>query len=170
MSDSGESLDVSVCRTINMTDLSICQLHDSTTCQPQCDSTWNSICPSVYLSSVLSVQPSAKFMVKIPTRIPVGNFLNTQYLGKLLSVHKSSDLSFHPSGSLSITSSLSAEHRSKFPSNHGEKNMVNYLHKILVESPFVCTSCITSVSAPVHGLSIPSVHPSDNKHQEIQDE
>ena len=77
MHDSGESPDVSICHTIsNMTSLSICQLHDSSVCQPKCDSTWNSIHPSVCLSSVLSVQQLAKFMAKIPMHIAVQNFPN----------------------------------------------------------------------------------------------
>ena len=33
MHDSGDSLDVSVCHTVVMTSLSICQLHDSSVCQ-----------------------------------------------------------------------------------------------------------------------------------------
>ena len=72
MHDSGESLDVSVCHTIsNMTSPSICQSHDSSVCQPKHDSTWNSIHLSVCLSSVLWIQPSAKFTVKIPMSIAV---------------------------------------------------------------------------------------------------
>ena len=63
MHDSGESQDVSVCHTINMTSLSIYQLHDSSVCQHKCDSTWNSVHQSVCPSSVSSVQPSAKYMV-----------------------------------------------------------------------------------------------------------
>ena len=35
MCDSGESLDVSVCYTINMTSPSVCQLLESSVCQPQ---------------------------------------------------------------------------------------------------------------------------------------
>ena len=62
MHDSGESPDVSVCHTISyMTSPSVCQLHDSSVCQPNHESTWKSFYPSVCLSSVLSVQPSAKF-------------------------------------------------------------------------------------------------------------
>ena len=38
--------------------------------------------------------------------------------------------------------------------------MVNYLHKILVKSPSVCTSYGTSVIAPVCASSVPSIHPS----------
>ena len=41
MYDSGESLDVFVCHTINTTSLSICHSHDSSVCHPKCDSTWN---------------------------------------------------------------------------------------------------------------------------------
>ena len=76
MHDSGESQDVSVCHTINTTSPSVCQLHDSSVRQPKHDSTWNSIHLSVCPSSVLSVQPSAKIMVKIPMSIAVQNFLN----------------------------------------------------------------------------------------------
>ena len=71
MHDSGESPDVSMCHTAScMTSLSVCQLHDSPVCQPNCDSTWKAVCLSVCRSSVPSVQPSAKFMVKILTSIP----------------------------------------------------------------------------------------------------
>ena len=63
MHDLDESPDVSICHTAcSMTSPSLCQSHDSSVCQPKCDSTWK--------SSVLSVQPSAKFMVKIPTSNP----------------------------------------------------------------------------------------------------
>ena len=47
--------------------------------------------------------------------------------------------------------------------------MVNYLHKMLVRIPTVCTSSVTSVIAPVSALSVPSVHLSDDKCQEILD-
>ena len=80
------------------------------------------------------------------------------YSGKLPSVHTLMDSSVDPSGSPSITSSLSAEKPSKFPRNNGEKHVVNYLHKILVKSPSVCTSYGMSVIAPLHALSIPSIH------------
>ena len=65
--------------------------------------------------------------------------------------------------------------------------MVNYLHQITVKSPPICTlsviapvhassiehvhtMCITSVVAPVSALPIPSIFPTDDKHQEIPDE
>ena len=76
MHDSGESLDVSVCHTVNTTSPSACQSHDLFVCQPKCDSSWNSISPSVCPSSAQSIQPSAKFMTKICTSIAVCNFLN----------------------------------------------------------------------------------------------
>ena len=47
--------------------------------------------------------------------------------------------------------------------------MVNHLNKIPVKSPSVHTSCITSVIAPIHALSIPSVHLSDDECHEILD-
>ena len=47
--------------------------------------------------------------------------------------------------------------------------MVYYLHEIPVKSPSVHTSSVTSVITPVHALSIPSIHPSDDKCQEILD-
>ena len=70
MHDSIESPDLSISHTVStMTSPSICQSHDSSVCEPKHDSTWNSIHPSVCSSSVLSVEPSAKFMVKIPASI-----------------------------------------------------------------------------------------------------
>ena len=71
MNVSGESLDVSVCHTVNMTSLSVCQLHDLSVCQSNHDSTWNSVHPSICLLSVASIQPSAKFTVKIHTSFAV---------------------------------------------------------------------------------------------------
>ena len=128
---------MSVCHAINMTSLSICQLHDSSVCQPKHNSTWNSIYPSVYVLSVLSIQPSAKFMVKIP--------MSVQYPEKFLSIHTSSDSSVDPSGSPSVTSSPSAENLSKTLGNHGEKNAVNYLHKIPVNHhpSVLCQLCLS---------------------------
>ena len=58
----------------------------------------------------------------------------------------------------------------KVPGNNGENNMVIYLHEILVKRPTVCTSSIMYVIAPICTLSIPSIHPSGDKHQEIPDE
>ena len=71
MCDSGESPDVSICHTVNTMSPSVCQSHDSSVCQPKCDSTRSSVHLSVYQSSVPSVQLSAKFMVKIPMSIAV---------------------------------------------------------------------------------------------------
>ena len=48
--------------------------------------------------------------------------------------------------------------------------MANYLHKILVEIPTVYTLSAMSAITPVHALSVSSIHLSDNKHQEIQDQ
>ena len=76
MHDSGEFQDVSVCQTVStMTSPSICQSHDSSVCQPKHD-TWNSIHLSVCLLSVPSIQPLAKFTVKVPTCIAVQHFPN----------------------------------------------------------------------------------------------
>ena len=47
--------------------------------------------------------------------------------------------------------------------------MVNHLHKIVVKSPSISTLSVMSVLAPICASSIPSVHPSDNKLQEIMD-
>ena len=100
MHDSGESPDVSICHTVStMTSSSICQLHDSSVCQSKHDSTWKSINPPVCPLSIPSIQPSAKFAVKIPMSIAVSSFLKVQFMGKFSSVHTSSDLSVDPSGS-----------------------------------------------------------------------
>ena len=48
--------------------------------------------------------------------------------------------------------------------------MVNYLHKITVRIPTICTSSVTSVVAPIYALPIPSINSSDDKCQEIPDE
>ena len=128
-------------------------------------------------------------MVKMPTSIPVQNFPHDQNLGKFPFVRTSTDLSVHHSDSLSVNSSLSAANPLKIPCNYGEKTAVNYLHENLVKSPTVSTSCVTSVIAPVHALSIQpvhtscdmsvfapicalpvmSVHPYDDEHQEFPD-
>ena len=121
MCDSGESLDVSIYHTIStMTSPSICQSHDSSVCQPKHDSTWNSVHLSVCPPSVPCVQPSAKFMVKIPMSIAVQNFLKVQFKGKFLSICTSLDLSVNPSDSPSVTPSPSAENLLKFPSHMGK--------------------------------------------------
>ena len=140
--------------------LLICQLHDSSVCWPTCDVTKNTICQSVCPSPVPSILPSAKFTVKIPMSIPVQKILYAQYMGKVPSVHTSTDLSVDPSGSPSITSSPSAEKPLKVPSNNGEKHVVNYLYEITVKSPSIHTLYGMSVIAPVHALSVPSIHTS----------
>ena len=79
----------SVCYTIILTSLSICQLQDSPVCQPTHDVTRNTVCKAVCPLSVPSILPSAKFMVKTPTSIPVQKFLNTQYWENLFpSIHQ----------------------------------------------------------------------------------
>ena len=75
----------SVCHNIIPTSPSICQLQDSSVCQPFCDVTRTTIWPTVCLSSVMSVLPSAHPTVKMPTSIPVQNFPHDQNLGKSLS-------------------------------------------------------------------------------------
>ena len=156
-----------------MTSPSICQSHDSSVCHPQCDSTWKSVSMSVCPLSVLSVQPSAKFMVKRPMSITGQNFPNVKNLGKILSIHTSLESSVNPSGSPSVTLSPSAENLLKFPSNHGEQNAGNYMDEIRVKIPTVCTSSVASVIAPIHALTVPSIHPSihpsDDECQEIPD-
>ena len=131
MCDSGESPGVSVCHTFrSMNCPSICQFHDSFVCQSIHSSTWKYIHPSVHLLSVPSIQPSAKFTVKVTRHVAGPNFWKVQILGKLPSVHTSSHLSVNPSGSLSSTPSPSAENLSKFPGNYRERNTLNYLHNI----------------------------------------
>ena len=120
-----QSHNSSVCHTINMTSPSVCLLHGSSVCQTKCDSSWNSICLSVHPLSVPSILPSAKFMVKMPMSIPVLEFPNTRYLGKLLSICTSTDWFVDTSGSLSVTLSSSAANPSKFSSNNGENHAVN---------------------------------------------
>ena len=72
------------------------------------------------MSSVLSIQPSANFMVKIPTSSAGQNSLKVQITGKFPSIHTSLDSSVNPSVTLSVTLSQ-AENPLKFPGNHGEK-------------------------------------------------
>ena len=160
MCDSGKSLDVSVCHTIiNMTSPSICQSHDLSVCQPKCDSTWNSIHQSVCPSSLLSIQPSAKSRVKIPTSVAGQNFPNVQFPGKLLSVHTSLDSSVDPSDSPSITSSMSAGNLSNSLVKRGEtcsklpaQNPSEITHSPYFVS-YVCQFC--TCPCIVH-----SIHPS----------
>ena len=140
MHDSGESLDDSVYHTItNMTSPSVCESHDLSVCQPKHDSTWSSVCPSLCPSSVLFIQPSAKFMVIIPTSIAIQYFLKVQFTGKFPYICTSSDSSVDPSRSPSITLSPSAENPSIFPGNNGEK-MWQITHQIPVKLPIVHTS------------------------------
>ena len=153
-----QSTQTSVCHTVNMTSPSVCQFHDSSVCQPKHDSTWNSIWKAVCQSPILSLLPSAKFMVKMPTSVPVLKFPNTQYPGKLPSIHTSMDSSVNPSVSPSITSSLSAENPLKILCNNGEKHVVNYMHEIPVKSPSIHTMYGMSVIAPICALFIPSAH------------
>ena len=145
----------SVCHTVILTSPSVCQLHDLSVCLPTHDVTItrNTVCKAVHPSSVLSVIPSAKFMVKMPMSIPVQKFPITQNPGKLPSTHTSMDSSADPSGSPSITLSPSAENPSKIPCKNGDNDAVNYLHKIPVKSPTVCTSYGTS-----HLCIIRSIH------------
>ena len=154
-----QSTQTSICHTIILTSPSVCQLHDSSVCQPKCDSTQNSIWKAVCPLSVLSILPSAKFMVKMPSSIPVQKFPITKYPGKILSVHTSSDSSVNPSGRLSITSSPSAQNPSKIPCNHGENNTVNYLQNIPVKSPSMHTLYAMLYVPLIHDhMFHPSVH------------
>ena len=66
------------------------------------------------MSSVLSIQPSANFMVKIPTSSGGQNSLKVQITGKFPSIHTSLDSSVNRSVTLSQT-----ESPLKFPGNHG---------------------------------------------------
>ena len=50
-----------------------------------------------------------------------------------------------------------------------EENHGKLPAKILAKIPRVCTSSVMSVNAPIHALSILSIHPSDEEHQEILD-
>ena len=169
----------SVCHTIIPTSPSVCQLQNSSVCQPTRDVTRTTIWPTVCPLSVTSILPSANSTVKMPMSIPVQNFLHALNLGKLPSSCTSMDSSVHHTGSPSISSSPPAAYLLKFPCNYGEKDMVNYLHKNPVKSPSIstlyvmpfgapvhassiqsiCTLCIMSVIAPVHELSIQPVQP-----------
>ena len=167
-----------VCHSVIPTSPSICQLQDSSVCKPTHDVINPTVWPTVCSSSVMSILSSANPTVKMPTSIPVQNFLHDQNLGKIPFVHTSMDLSVHHTDSPSINSSLSAANQVKLPCNYGEKPMVNYLHKNPVESPTistlydmsviapVCSSsvqpvrtlCVTYVIAPIHALSVQPVH------------
>ena len=149
-----QSRSLSVCHNAILTSLSICKLQDLSVCYPTHDVIIPPIWPTVCLSSVTSILPSANFTVKMPMSIPVQNFPHDHNLGKLPFVHTSVDSSVHHSDSLSINSSLSAANPSKFPCNYGEETTVNYLHKNLLKSPTIGTSCIMSVIAPIHASSM----------------
>ena len=99
-----------------------------------------------------------KFMVKIPTSIPVHNFLK-----QLLSVHTSFDSSVDPSGSLSITSSPSAENPLKIPCNHGEKMwLITCMKSKLTHHPSIhCALCL-SLHLSMHHLFHPSINQTTN--------
>ena len=99
--------------------------------------------------------------------IPGPNYPKVQFPGKFPSIFTSSDLSVNPSGNPLFTPSPSAENPLKIPGNHGGKTAVTYLHEIQAKISTVYTSSVMSVIGPVGVLSIPSIHPSDNKHQEI---
>ena len=134
MCDSGESPDVSVCHTVStMTSPSVCQSHDLSVCQTRHDFTWKSVHLSVCLLSLLSIQPSAKFMVKIPMSITGQHFpkSNSQE-NSLLSVHHWICLSI-----LQAVCESLCHHQLKTPSklssNLGEKTAANYMNEILVK-------------------------------------
>ena len=95
--DSGKSPDVSICHTISSTNSpSVCQLHDSSVCQTMHNSIWKFIHPSECPSSILSIQPSAKFMVKVPRSIAVSKFPTVQIPeNSFPSVHHQICLSCH---------------------------------------------------------------------------
>ena len=117
----------SVNHTVMSTSPSVCQLHDLSVIIPP-------VCRTVCPSSVTSVLPSANPTVKLPTSIPVQNFLHEQNPGKLPFIHTSTESSVHHPDSPSINSSLSAANPSKIPCSDGEISMVNYLHKRPVTS------------------------------------
>ena len=81
-------------------------------------------------------------------------------MGKIPSVRTSIELFVHHSDTPSVNSSLSAENRLRIPCNYGVKNIVSYLHKILVKSPSISTSYIMPICAPVHASSIQPVRAS----------
>ena len=88
--------------TTSKTSPSICQSRDSSACHPTHDviipTVWQTVCSL----SVTFVLPSANPMVKMPTSIPVQNFLHEQNREKSLSsVHQQNRLpiiqTVHPS-------------------------------------------------------------------------
>ena len=151
---------VSVCHNVIPTSPSICQSHDSSVCYPTRDVIIPTIWPTVCLSSVMPILPSANPMVKMPTSIPVQNFLHEQNSGKIPFVRTPMESSVHHSDSPFVNSSPSAAYPSKIPCNYGENTTVNYLHENPVKSPTVSasyaqpvhSSCIMSVVAPICAL------------------
>ena len=133
-------------------------MKDSHVCQPTHDVTRTTIWPTECMSSVMSVLPSANITVKKAMSIPVWKFPHELNPGNLPSICTSIDSSARHSGSPSTNLSPSAANPSKFPCNYGEKNMVNYLHKNPVKSPSVSSSYHMPFIAPVHELSIQSIH------------
>ena len=97
-------------------------------------------------------------------------FPKVQISGIFPSICTSSDSSISPSGSPSFTLPPSAENLLKIPGNHGEKNAVSYMHEIPLKIPTVHTSSMASVIAPISTSSVPSVHLSHGKCQEIPEE
>ena len=58
-----------VCHNVKLTSPSVCQLQDSSVCQPFCEVTRTTVLLTVCSLSVTSVLPSANFMVKMLTGI-----------------------------------------------------------------------------------------------------
>ena len=83
MCDSGESPYVSVCHTVSsMTSPSICQMHELSV------RFHLELCLSVCPLSIPSIQPSAKFTVKVSMSIAVQNFPKIHFLGNSVpSIH-----------------------------------------------------------------------------------
>ena len=148
---------LSVCHNVILTSPSICQLQDSSVCNPTRDviipTVWQTVCSSSVTSILLSANPT----VKMPTSIPVRNFPHEQNSGKVPFFHTSTESSVHHQDSPSVNSSPFAANPSKLPGNYGENSTVNYLHENLVKSPTVSTSYNTSVIAPVRASYIPFV-------------
>ena len=90
--------------TTSKTSPSVCQSCDSSVCNPSHDEILPTIWQTVCLSSVTSVLPSANPMVKIPTSVPVRNFLHYQIPGKIPFVRTSTESSVNHPDSPSINS------------------------------------------------------------------
>ena len=110
-----QSLILSVCHNVIPTSLSVYQFQDSSVWKPTCDVINPTVWPTVCMSSVTSILPSANPMVKMPMSIPVQNFLHDQNQGKNPFVCTSTDLSVHHTDSSSINLSLSAANHPKSP-------------------------------------------------------